>query len=469
MQRHNGLVRPYQSLIGFLQQAIDLVFIATMLFISLSIFNGVWGLMYSTAALIGTLLFFIFARQQSLYHSWRGESIHNEAFDVLKAWGSVVICLLLIAFANKTTQDFSRKIMTLWFIATPATLIGLRVIVRLALRQARASGRNTRSIVIVGSGSLGVSLAKNIQATPWLGINIMGFYDDNDPVNYMPDPGLGIRVIGDLKKLSFDARCGVYDEVYIALPMRAEKQMKQLINDLADSSVQVQYTPDIFTFNLINSRIRDIGGLPIIGVYDSPLDSFGHLIKRIEDIFIGGFILLMIALPMLFIGIGIKLTSKGSVFFKQKRYGLNGDEIWVWKFRTMTSYDNGDVIEQARKGDNRITPFGRFLRQTSLDELPQFINVLQGTMSIVGPRPHAVAHNELYRQEIEGYMQRHLVKPGITGWAQVNGWRGETDTLEKMQRRVEHDMHYIRNWSLWMDIKIIALTIFKGFIHKNAY
>lgn len=466
---HSGLVRPYHSFISFAQQTIDLTIVAGCLYLSVICFDGHWSLLYSTTALISSLLYFVFARQQSLYHSWRGESIRSELWGILKTWGSVFTTLLVLAFVDKLTQDFSRKIIGLWFFMTPASLILLRIGVRLSLRKARSAGRNSRSIVIAGAGPLGISLAKNIQATPWLGINIIGFYDDKQRPGSRPDKDLDIRVIGDLNKLSFDARCGHYDEAFVALPMRAEKQMKRLVRDLSDSSIQVQYVPDIFTFNLINSRMRDIGGIPIIGVYDSPLDSFGHLIKRAEDIIVGAVIMAFIALPMLAIAIGVKLSSKGPIFFKQRRYGLNGEEIWVWKFRSMTSCDNGKIIKQAQKNDSRITPFGKFLRQTSLDELPQFINVLQGTMSIVGPRPHAVAHNELYRHEIEGYMQRHLVKPGITGWAQVNGWRGETDTLEKMEKRVEHDMHYIRNWSLGMDLKIIFLTIFKGFINKNAY
>jgi putative colanic acid biosynthesis UDP-glucose lipid carrier transferase len=227
--------------------------------------------------------------------------------------------------------------------------------------------------------------------------------------------------------------------------------------------------PDVFTFKMLNARSREIGGLPVVSVYDNPFDSFDAVIKRLEDVIIGSIILCLIAIPMLFIAAAVKFTSKGPAIFKQRRYGINGEEIMVWKFRSMTTCDNGNVVVQAKKNDVRITKVGGFLRKTSLDELPQFINVLQGGMSIVGPRPHAIAHNELYRDQISGYMQRHLVKPGITGWAQVNGWRGETETLHKMQKRVEFDLHYIRHWSLWLDIKIVILTILKGFISHEAY
>ncbi|PIX80383.1 MAG: undecaprenyl-phosphate glucose phosphotransferase, partial [Piscirickettsiaceae bacterium CG_4_10_14_3_um_filter_44_349] len=211
-------------------------------------------------------------------------------------------------------------------------------------------------------------------------------------------------------------------------------------------------------------------GLPVISVYDTPLNSStARMLKRFEDVTLSTLILILISPIMIALAIGVKLSSPGPILFKQKRYGLNGKEIKVYKFRSMTTQDNGATINQATKNDPRITKFGAFIRKTSLDELPQFINVIQGKMSIVGPRPHANAHNEQYRKLVPQYMQRHLVKPGITGWAQINGWRGETETLDKMEKRIEFDLHYINNWSLWFDIKIIILTVFKGFIDKNAY
>jgi putative colanic acid biosynthesis UDP-glucose lipid carrier transferase len=213
----------------------------------------------------------------------------------------------------------------------------------------------------------------------------------------------------------------------------------------------------------------DMNGIPTISIYEDPFDSASGWVKRLEDVVVSSLILIMISPVMVAIAAAIKLTSPGPVFFKQRRYGARGDEIMVWKFRTMTVLEDGDVIRQASKNDTRVTKVGAFLRRTSLDELPQFINVLQGTMSIVGPRPHATAHNEYYRNLIPGYMLRHKVKPGITGWAQINGYRGETDTLEKMEKRVEYDLRYIKNWSFWFDIKIILATVFKGFVDKNAY
>jgi len=239
---------------------------------------------------------------------------------------------------------------------------------------------------------------------------------------------------------------------------------------LSDTTAIVKFIPDLFSFNLLDATWTELNGIPIISIYDTPINSgFAKLIKRAEDILFSLLILLFISPVLLWIAIKIRLDSPGPIIFKQKRYGLNGKEINVYKFRSMTSLDNGPTIKQAQKDDPRITSFGKFIRKTSLDELPQFINVLQGKMSIVGPRPHAVAHNEEFRKLVPKYMQRHIVKPGITGWAQINGWRGETDTLEKMEKRIAFDLYYINNWSLWMDIKIILITPFKGFVNKNAY
>lgn len=461
-----GIVRPYQSMISFVQQLTDFIVIGAVFHILTSFFGVQWEVKYTIAVLVSSTSFYVIARHLGLYSSWRGQSITLEILEVTKAWIGAAFILALLAFTYKVTDHFSRKLIATWLITTPLTLSCIRIAVRLALRNIRSQGRNTRTVAIAGSGHLANALYKNIMAMPWFGIKIAGFYSDNLEQD---SEGSELNIIGDLNQLIQDAKLQKYDEIYIALPIEAHESIRFLVQKLADAPCQVHFLPDVFTFNLINSRYKDIGGLPIISVYDSPLDSVGSLVKRIEDLLLGLFLFSLSALPMLLIAMSIKLTSKGPVFFKQRRYGLNGEEIWVWKFRTMNVCEDGAEITQAKKTDSRITTVGKVLRRTSLDELPQFINVLQGSMSIVGPRPHAIAHNELYRLEIDGYMQRHLVKPGITGWAQINGWRGETDTLEKMEKRVEHDLHYIKNWSLWLDFKIILLTIIKGFTDKNAY
>ena len=251
--------------------------------------------------------------------------------------------------------------------------------------------------------------------------------------------------------------------------MKAENRIVELVNALSDTTASVYLVPNFFVFDLRHGKMTSLDGIPVLSLHESPFYGVDGWVKRLEDIVVASLILMIIALPMAVIAAGVKLTSPGPVLFKQRRYGLNGAVVDVWKFRSMTVCEDGDKVVQAQKGDMRITPFGAFLRRTSLDELPQFINVLQGQMSVVGPRPHSVAHNEQYRRLIRGYMLRHKVKPGITGWAQISGWRGETETLDKMEMRVKHDLEYVQNWSLWLDIKIIFLTVFKGFINKNAY
>lgn len=244
--------------------------------------------------------------------------------------------------------------------------------------------------------------------------------------------------------------------------------MKELIKALTDTTCSVILIPDVFTFNILQSRTEEVNGIPVVPIFETPLNGINMVLKRLEDIILSVVILTLISPILIIISLCVKLTSPGPIIFKQTRYGMDGKPIKVWKFRTMVVMEN-DNVTQATKNDVRVTKVGRFLRRTSLDELPQFFNVLFGGMSIVGPRPHAVIHNEQYRSLIEGYMLRHKVKPGITGWAQINGWRGETDTLEKMEKRVEYDLEYIREWSIWLDIRIIFLTIFKGFIGKAAY
>jgi len=326
-------------------------------------------------------------------------------------------------------------------------------------------------MIILGAGDLGQNIARIILKRPEIGIDILNFYDDQIPVGTVAKHDSNIKVAGTLDDaIDFiRANQGMVDEIIIALPFRAEDRIKFCLQAAFENSVPVSFVPDLFVFDLVQSRVRDFSGIPLISLADSPFKGVGGLIKKVEDLVLGSLILALIAIPMLLIALAIKLTSKGPVLFKQKRYGVGGKDVVVWKFRTMKVLEDGAHVPQATKNDPRVTKIGRFLRRTSLDELPQFINVLQGTMSIVGPRPHAVVHNEIYRKLIPGYMLRHLVRPGITGWAQINGLRGETETLEKMKKRVEHDVYYVRNWSLWLDIKIILITMVKGFVSEQSY
>lgn len=384
----------------------------------------------------------------------------------MAAWVLTAAVLVAALFLLKSSVIFSRKALLTWFVAVIVLLVGLHWARRAFLTRLRCEGGNCRGVAIVGANALGRRLQQALADMPWLGYKFMGFYDDRQSERILQEC---TPCIGNLRALYRDARENRIDTIFITLPMVAEKRIREIIDRLADSTISVYYVPNFFVFNLIRARWDTLQGIPVVSVYETPFRGIDGLTKRLEDLVLGSLILAVIAVPMLFIAIGVKLSSPGPVIFRQRRYGFNGQEIIVWKFRTMTVCEDGDWVEQASKNDSRVTPFGAFLRRTSLDELPQFINVLQGTMSIVGPRPHAVTHNEYYRKLIPGYMLRHKVKPGITGLAQINGFRGETKTLDKMAMRVRHDIEYIRHWSLWLDLKIIFLTVFKGFVSPNAY
>jgi len=470
MHNQNGIIRSNEPMLAVLHRWLDifvigLAFLLVLWWQDTSLHRDHW-----ISLLVTLFLFYLINDFSQLYGSWRGEESLKELRQVGGNW-AVAFAGMFVAdyflFQNTRLPDMDKII---WFSVGLVSLLAYRVGLRHTMRQLRSRGYNTRSVAIAGAGPLGQRLADNIVSTPWMGLNLMGFYDDksSDPVPLANSP-ISIPTNGDMQSLVQDAKAGIIDKIYITLPMRAELKIKWLLDELSDSTASVYIIPDVFVFDLLHARSESINGLPSISIFDTPMDGANRIVKRIEDIILSCLILALIALPMLFIAFRVRMTSPGPALFRQKRYGIDGKSIEVWKFRSMKVMENGDKVTQAQRNDTRITPFGAFLRKTSLDELPQFINVLRGEMSIVGPRPHAIAHNEEYRQIISGYMLRHKVKPGITGWAQINGWRGETDTLDKMEKRIEYDLDYIRNWSLFLDLKIVFLTIFKGFINKNAY
>lgn len=464
-----GFLRQNRFLFSVIQKVVDAGVIILTLFIGAYLYGLDWTASnYLMLAFCAVVLFAFFADISGLSNSWRGQSLGSEFQAIFYSWIGTTLGLLLLGYATKTTGSFSRLTVGAWLILTPCILLAVRSIIRFILFKLREQGFNSRTIAIVGTDEVAQNLAKEIMSQGWMGLKIAGYYDNRAELRSKPDPTVDINVIGRFKDLIKAAKNNEYDGIYIALPMRAEKLISDIVNQLSDSSIPVHIVPDLFTFNLITSRTTNIGRIPLLSVYDSPFDELGMMIKRAQDVILGSLILIVIAIPMAIIAISVKLTSPGPVLFRQRRYGLGGEEILVRKFRTMNVCEDDRKITQAKRNDERITPLGKFLRRTSLDELPQFLNVIEGSMSIVGPRPHAIAHNELFRSRIDGYMLRHLVKPGITGWAQINGWRGETDTDQKMAKRIEADLEYVRNWSLWLDLKIIALTILTGFASKNA-
>jgi putative colanic acid biosysnthesis UDP-glucose lipid carrier transferase len=422
------------------------------------------------AGLIAVPVYLLVGDFCRLYRTWRSEPLWRENLVLGAVWVITVALLLLMAYLSKTSADYSRLVLTTWFVAMPVLLMSWRVGLRSVLTGMRSRGYDIRKVAVAGSGKGSARVVDIIRQSPWMGLKLIGVFDDQPPTDTIP-PVAGPSLAGEIKDLLALVRDREVDVIYMDLPLGAadSAHARALIDELADTTVSVYLVPDSFLIEPFRGRWVNLDWLPIISLFETPFYGLTGRFKRIEDLVLASLILTVAAVPMLLIATAIRVTSGGPVLFKQKRYGLDGKEIDVWKFRTMTVCENGDRIMQARRDDDRNTPLGSFLRKTSLDELPQFFNVLQGSMSVVGPRPHAVAHNEHYRTRIKGYMMRHKVKPGITGWAQVNGWRGQTDTLEKMEHRVEHDLWYINNWSPMLDLKIVLLTALKGLTGRNVY
>ncbi|MCQ8876514.1 undecaprenyl-phosphate glucose phosphotransferase [Pseudoalteromonas shioyasakiensis] len=446
----------------------DLLSLYTSFQIANFIYNIHFNSAYLAAALSITISYMYCAEILSTYRSWRAGKFRTMVFC---SWSSLVIAfslMFIILFVFKLTDVLSRKELAIWFFFSLVLLFIWRLVVHLYKRNRRRLGLNLRNVAIVGATEGAAYLHEEIMKNNELGFKFMGFYDDRKPERLF-NQASNYTVEGTIQSAIDKAREGTINILYIALPLKAEKRIADILLQLGNTTVDVHVIPDFLLSNLIHARIEHVGNLDTLSVFESPLIGAQEFIKRTEDIIVSSIILLLISPLLLVIAAAVKFTSPGNIIFKQDRYGLDGRKIKVWKFRSMSVTENSDVVTQATKNDARITKVGGFLRRTSLDELPQFINVLKGDMSIVGPRPHAVAHNEEYRSKVDFYMLRHKAKPGITGWAQINGWRGETDTLNKMEKRVEFDLHYIKHWSLWFDIKIIFLTIFKGFKNANAY
>lgn len=387
--------------------------------------------------------------------------------EVIMPWFFLSGLILLFGFSTGYLGYFPPGLVLAWILVTPLLMVLTHRSIRKLLPGLLLLEGGRRSAIIVGGGMLGIELRNRFFRDMALGVDVQGFFDDRAiPRTELGDEKQLLGRLADVK--DYVNRHGV-DLVYITLPMASQPRTLSLLDSLRDTTVSVYFVPDIFVSDLIQARVDHIHGMPVVALTETPTLGVSGISKRISDVAIASLILLLIWPLLLIIAIGVKLSSPGPVIFKQRRYGLDGQEILVYKFRSMRVCEDGVTIQQAGRSDSRVTGFGAFIRRTSLDELPQFINVLQGRMSVVGPRPHAVAHNEQYRKLIKGYMLRHKVKPGITGWAQVNGLRGETETLEKMRSRIQYDIDYMRNWSLGFDLIIIAKTIGVVWRDQNAY
>lgn len=416
-------------------------------------FNGHHLLLGTIASLVVSQIFNGFEFFEPPFPA-RGTGTHH-AINLLTAWLVVLVALATIGILSGFIDQYDRRILLWWSVLTPPLLFAGHSLVRAYLEVLRGHG-GTRRSVVVGANELGLKLADRIHHQRSLMTRVEAFFDDRGGDRC--EPSLRNVIFGGIDDVAPYVAKQEIDLVYITLPMLNHPRVMDLVNSLRDTTTSIYFVPDIFMFDLVQMRLDNVKGIPAISVFETPLTGINAVHKRIFDILAASVVLLAIAPLMIGIALLVKLTSKGPVIFKQRRYGIDGDEILVYKFRTMTVCEDSDIT-QATQNDARVTRVGAILRRTSLDELPQFLNVLQGTMSVVGPRPHAIAHNERYRKLIHGYMWRHKVKPGITGWAQVNGYRGETETIEKMEGRVIYDIAYLKSWSLWLDLTIIFKTI----------
>jgi putative colanic acid biosynthesis UDP-glucose lipid carrier transferase len=388
---------------------------------------------------------------------------------VVVRWMVVVSILLAVGFITKYSADFSRKVMVSWILMTPALIILASLCLQEIKRHLMSGRAMVRRVAFAGYNEVSQALARRIAESAELtGLKAEGFFDDRSADRL----GLGdghARLLGTLHDLTSFVQRRSVDVVFVALPVRHIQRVMQLLDELRDTTASIYYVPDIFAFDLIQARSGELFGIPVVALCETPFCGYRGVVKRITDIALAASILIIVSPLMLLLAVMVRMSSPGPTIFAQRRYGLDGREITVWKFRSMTVVEDGERVVQARKHDARITRVGRFLRRYSLDELPQLFNVLQGRMSLVGPRPHAVAHNEEYRKLIKGYMVRHKVPPGMTGLAQVNGCRGETSRIEEMQARVNYDLEYLRRWTPLLDLKILALTAVRLVRDEKAY
>ena len=449
----------------------DLVVVPTLGVITYIAWHGTWEVPgnYLLAILLGVLLSANFTQIAHLYDPRHLNRPTLQISRITAAWVAVMFTLITIAFITKTSETYSRAWLLIWVAQTLGAFITIRIVLMIQMGRWRQAGLLNQNVVVVGAGDYGQRLIHELRRNDDSMLNIVGVFDRRD--TRVPKEIEGIPVRGDMEALLKFVRTSRVDEIIVALPWRSGNSLMELVQTLRSVPVNVKWCPETIAFQLPVRSLSNLGGVSMINIFDRPLSGGSRIAKTVEDRVGAALLLVALSPVLLLIALAIRLDSAGPVLFRQTRYGFNNEEFTVFKFRTMRTTAGEPLagLEQARRDDPRTTRIGRLLRRTSLDELPQLLNVLKGNMSLVGPRPHAVAHNEQYSHVIDEYFSRHRVKPGITGWAQVNGLRGETDIPEKMRKRVEYDVYYIDHWSLLFDLRILFLTALVGFVNKNAY
>lgn len=428
--------------------------------------------LYARVTLIASLAFAVLAESLGSYDIEAQFSLRLGWRRVALAWTMAALFLITMGFLLKTSEAVSRGWAISWFAAGGAALLLTRIATTMWVRRLKVRGTFNERVAIFGAGPQGVRFAEYVQAHDRLTITLVGIFDDRRP-DRLPTEAAGVPVLGNLTTLIGMIRDGLIDQVVVALPWAAERRLQDVMARLVLTPVKVRLAPDLVSFSFAHRPVVILGDVPVMTLFERPISGLSGIAKTIEDKVLATLILIAVSPIMAFAALAIRLNSSGPILFRQPREGFNNGTFSCFKFRTMyhdqLEYRN---ITQASRDDPRITGVGRFLRRTSIDELPQLFNVLIGDMSLVGPRPHAAstrAGGRLFSDVVQSYAARHKVKPGITGWAQVCGWRGETDTEEKLIKRIEHDLYYIENWSIWLDLYILVRTVGAVVLPRNAF
>ena len=465
-------------MLSVLSRIIDIAMVALGAVLAAALHNGKWlwlDDMQSVSLAFDCLLVVVFFPALGIYQSWRGKPLMDLLFRVCGGWVMVEITGVLISFSLHRSDLLSRLWLAYWAVATIVLLIVTKALVYTILKGLRREGFNHKAVAIVGGAPYGKFLIEQMRIRPEAGFSPVVVYDEDAPIDPYQDPDTvqaieGVPVEREFATMIQLVRGRAIKELWLALPISKEKTIHRFVMELRNDFVNIRFIPDVRSLTLFSQPMVDLLGVPAINLAASPITDLRVLPKRVFDRLFAFGALTALAPLMLVIAVMVKLSSPGPVFFRQKRKGIDGNQFEIYKFRSMKVHaETAGKITQATRRDPRITAVGAFLRRTSLDELPQFINVLRGEMSVVGPRPHALEHDDIYKDLVKGYMHRYRIKTGITGWAQINGYRGETDRIEKMMGRVKLDLYYMQNWTFWLDIKIVVLTLWKGFVGSNAY
>jgi putative colanic acid biosynthesis UDP-glucose lipid carrier transferase len=465
-------------MLSVLSRIIDIAMVALGAVLAAALHNGKWlwlDDMQSVSLAFDCLLVVVFFPALGIYQSWRGKPLMDLLFRVCGGWVMVEITGVLISFSLHRSDLLSRLWLAYWAVATIVLLIVTKALVYTILKGLRREGFNHKAVAIVGGAPYGKFLIEQMRIRPEAGFSPVVVYDEDATIDPYQDPDTvqaieGVPVEREFATMIQLVRGRAIKELWLALPISKEKTIHRFVMELRNDFVNIRFIPDVRSLTLFSQPMVDLLGVPAINLAASPITDLRVLPKRVFDRLFAFGALTALAPLMLVIAVMVKLSSPGPVFFRQKRKGIDGNQFEIYKFRSMKVHvETAGKITQATRRDPRITAVGAFLRRTSLDELPQFINVLRGEMSVVGPRPHALEHDDIYKDLVKGYMHRYRIKPGITGWAQINGYRGETDRIEKMMGRVKLDLYYMQNWTFWLDIKIVVLTLWKGFVGSNAY